>query len=103
MARYYKKELVEAVQWFKHGDHTKVTKMWISNGPINSTCCSMATKFGWINNQVVTLGDYIIKYDNGEYDVQPQEKFESEYVKADSIKVRFQKATPMKPRKIDIC
>ncbi len=84
----------EATQWFKHGDHPEVIE-----SQFDDTC-------GWLkeslSNHFVTPGDYIIKYDNGEYSVFPKKEFESTFQKVGTIKVCFQKATPMKPRTIDI-
>ena len=80
MARYYKKEpdTIEAIQWFKHGDHPEVIE-----SRFDDTC-------GWLKRSTykhfVKPGDYIIKYDNGEYSVVPRIKFEAEYVKNRSNK-----------------
>ncbi len=83
MARYVKRhpDTFEATQWFKHGDHPKVIE-----SRFDDTC-------GWLeeslSNHFVRPGDYIIKHDNGEYSVQSQEEFESEYIRADSMKASF--------------
>ena len=92
MVRYYKRQpdTIEAIQWFKHGDHPEVK----SGGWINR---------GWFGKMLVNPGDYIIKYPNGEYYVLSKKRFETEFIRADSIKVNFLKATPMKPRTIDLC
>ena len=76
MARYIRRQTdsIEAVQWFKHGDHPEVIK------PSNPYC-----SFGWlltsINWEIIYPGDYIIKYDNGEYSVWAQRKFEATFKK----------------------
>ena len=94
MAKYYKKEqdTIEAIQWFKHGDHPEVIKH-----PVNNKLGLLMTP-----NRLIFPGDYVIRNDNCKYSVFSKERFELEYVKADSIKVNFLKATPMKPRTIDI-
>ena len=75
MARYKKRnpDTIEATQWFKHGDHPKVTK-------------HTNKSLGWLIrypfcNKLVSPSDYIIKYDNGECDVQPKEEFELTFEK----------------------
>ncbi len=97
MPKYMKRiqPTFEATQWFKHGDHPEVIE-----SRFDDTC-------GWLkeslSNHFITPGDYIIKHDNGEYSVQTQKEFESEFIKVGSIEVNFQKATPMRPRTIDLC
>ncbi len=71
MENYRKKQsdVFEATQWFKHGDHPEVTQAQTDK------------TLGWLNKpgQIVFPGDYIIKYDNGEYFVIPEGKFELEF------------------------
>ena len=75
MARYVKRhpDTIEAIQWFKYGDHPEVIKL-----TIKSKVGCLRTCFG---DKIVEPNDYIIKYDNGEYDVQSQKEFESTFEK----------------------
>ena len=80
MIRYIKRQpdSFEATQWFKHGDHPRVTE-----SRFDDTC-------GWLeeslSNHFIIPGDYIIKHDNGKYSVQSQKEFELEHVKDRSNK-----------------
>ncbi len=62
-----KNMVIEATQWFKHGDHPEVTQSIIAN------------RLGWLDEsgELVFPGDYIIK-NNGEYSVKPQEEFKEQ-------------------------
>lgn len=76
MSKYKKKpEIVEATQWFKHGDHAEVSKMrarrddvgWIDINPEKKVC--------------VWEGDWIIKLKDGTYEVKKPDEFERDYKK----------------------
>jgi hypothetical protein len=63
MAKYRKKPVViEATQWFKHGDHPAVTAFW-ANDP-------QSLGHGWLKTleggHIVTPGDWIITGVKGE-------------------------------------
>ena len=86
MVKFRKKPVViEAVQWFKHGDHKQVTFV-PSNHPAWN-CPEQAENCGWIETleggHFVTPGDWIIKGVKGEfYPCKPDvfaETYELEY------------------------
>jgi len=74
--KYKKKPIViEATQWFKHGDHPMVE-------PI-----SLDSKSGWIatleGGHIVSPGDYIIKGIKGEHYPCKPDIFEATYEKVE--------------------
>ena len=86
MTRYIKKQpdTIEAIQWFKHGDHPKVIRSL--NTP----------SVGWlktrIGDKIIYPGDYIITDGSGEYYHWNTENFEATFEKVGTIKVRSKKA-----------
>jgi len=75
MAKFKKKPVViEATQWFKHGDHPKVTIM-----PRGSE----SVAYGWVHTleggHIVTPGDWIITGVKGEHYPCKPDIFEATY------------------------
>jgi len=74
MARYREKgKVVDAVQWFKHGDHPEVTK-----GDLHEF-----EDEGWLpeghSGKLVSPGDYIVTYENGRVDVYSPDSFKKKF------------------------
>lgn len=83
MAKYRKKPvIIEATQWFKHGDHDKVKPP----EDIFLECClcrKLAAMHGWINTleggHIVCPGDWIITGIKGEHYPCKPDIFEATY------------------------
>jgi hypothetical protein len=75
--KYRKKPvIIEATQWFKHGDHPAVLKLK-----------ELSPKYGWVKTleggHVVTPGDYIITGIKGEHYPCKPDIFEATYDKVE--------------------
>jgi hypothetical protein len=75
--KYQKKNsIVDAVQWFKLGDHPQVTLYTLVNDTTETIC-------GWLNNieggHIINPGDWIIRKSDGNYYVCENEKFIKQY------------------------
>ena len=92
--KYRKKPvIIEATQWFKHGDHpqvhelpaTKVVEIGLALG--NKSSGIPPSKLGWVETleggHIVTPGDYIITGINGEHYPCKPDIFEATYEKAE--------------------
>lgn len=74
MAKFIKKPIiVEAIQWFKHGDHSEVKRVASAADPNMGIICTLE---GLMN---VTPGDWIIKGIKGEYYPCKPDIFEATY------------------------
>lgn len=73
MAQFRKKPVViEATQWFQHGDHPAVQERWDSGDPV----CFINTLEG---DHIVTPGDWIITGVKGEHYPCKPDIFEMTY------------------------
>lgn len=67
--------IIDAVQWFKLGDHPVVTKYSLENEPEKVV--------GWINTidggNIVHSGDWIIRHNDGKFSSCNSEKFHQNY------------------------
>jgi hypothetical protein len=80
MSKFCKKPVViEATQWFKHGDHLAVTPYWTHDPECKG--------WGWVKTleggHIVTPGDWIITGVKGEHYPCKPDIFEMTYEKAD--------------------
>ena len=88
-----KPEIVEAVQWFKDGDHPDVTvRDWSNNGEVKCIICgrNLVEEHGNILMQdmkrMVCPGDYIVTHStNGPTYPCRRKAFEERYEKAQQI------------------
>lgn len=73
MAQFRKKPVViEATQWFQHGDHPAVQERWDSGDPV----CFIKTLEG---DHIVTPGDWVITGVKGEHYPCKPDIFEMTY------------------------
>lgn len=80
MGNFRKKPVViQATQWFKHGDHPAVVANW-DNNPMTPDKASISTLEGWMN---VSPGDWIITGVKGEHYPCKPDIFEATYEPVD--------------------
>lgn len=71
--------IVDAIQWFKLGDHPNVTKYILNDEPEKIV--------GWLNTinggNIINVGDWIIRNPDGSYMSCDLEKFQIKYTRVE--------------------
>lgn len=86
MMKYRSKPVeIDAVQWFKHGDHAAVEQHPMSGSSLCGWCNKVLSDHGWIGGVGMACpGDWVITYGNGTHGILKPRVFEKSYELAGS-------------------